>query len=235
MKLEKKFFNSFFYPFVISVTLCSLLVTIFLGSFTNTYYDDRTRNNIINTEKKYSIIKIKSAISLLTTTFQKIQSGLNENILSYQRMAKKLLKSNENHILNTNLMKCLKNLTFFHCIFIFGDPAKIAVWIQEDDLAQKNVQTKPDVNLELLAFSNILQNIDAVTEALTPNIYYFFFYFEKTELYISYPLRNLCTSGQFYRMKLSYASNKTQCIDDKGQYYKIYKLKCELLFILFKL
>ena len=40
MKLEKKFFNSFFYPFVISVTLCSLLVTIFLGSFTNTYYDE---------------------------------------------------------------------------------------------------------------------------------------------------------------------------------------------------
>ena len=81
MKLEYKFFNSFFYPYVVSVTLCTLLVSIFLGYYTNTYYDDRTRNNIINIEKMYSKININSANVLLTTTFQKIQSGLNEHIL----------------------------------------------------------------------------------------------------------------------------------------------------------
>ena len=230
MKLEYKFFNSFFYPYVVSVTLCTLLVSIFLGYYTNTYYDDRTRNNIINIEKMYSKININSANVLLTTTFQKIQSGLNEHILFYQKMANKLIKSEENHKLNGDLMKCLLSLNFFHCIFIYGDPAKMAVWIQEDDINEYNVNTNKNVNLELISFSNILQNMDANIEATTPNIIYYFFYFEKTELYTAYPLKNLCSSGQFYTLKLSYIANRKQCIDDNGDYYSVYKFKCELFY-----
>ena len=230
MRLDHQFFNSFFYPFVVSVTLCTLIVTIFLGSYTNTNYDDRTRNNLINIEKKYSKININSANALLTTTFQKIQSGLNEHILFYQKMANKLLKSEKNHKLNGNLMKCLLNLNFFHCIFIYGDPAKMAIWIQEDGVNTNNVNTNKDVYFELISFSNILQNMDANIEATTPNVIYYFFYFEKTELYTAYPLKNLCSSGQFYTLKLSYIANTKQCIDDKGDYYNVYKFKCELFY-----
>ena len=230
MKLEDKFFNSFFYPFFISVILCTLFATIFLSSYTNINYDDKTRNNIIDLEKQNSKMIINSANVLLAKTFQKIQSGLNEHILFYQRMANKLLKSKENHVLNSNLMKCLLNLNFFTCIFIYGDPAKMAVWVQEDDIRQNNVNSKQDVNFELISFSNILQNIDSNIEATTPNIVFYFFYFEKTELYVAYPLRNLCSDGFFYTMKLSYMSNKKQCIDGEGNYYNVYKFKCELYY-----
>ena len=70
---------------------------------------------------------INSANVILTKIFQKIKSGLNEHILFYQRMAYKLLKSKENHVLNSNLMKCHLNLNFFTCIFIYGDPVKVGL------------------------------------------------------------------------------------------------------------
>ena len=182
MKLEFKFFNSFFYPFIISATLCSLIVTIFLGLFTNTNYDERTRNNIIELEKKNVKININSANKILTTTFQKVQSGLNEHILFYQRMANKLLKSQKNHILNTNLMYYAYEIPFFYCYYAYGDYGRIAIWVQEEDINQYNVDSKKDVYLELISFSNILQNMDANIEAINTNINYYFFYFEKNEL-----------------------------------------------------
>ena len=87
MKLENKFFNSFFYPFLIGVFLSTLIVTIFLGIFTNSYYDYRTLGNIIDLEKKYSKMNIKSVNVILTTILQKNQASMNEQILLYQRIA----------------------------------------------------------------------------------------------------------------------------------------------------
>ena len=230
MKLEFKFFNSFFYPFIISATLCSLIVTIFLGLFTNTNYDERIRNNIIELEKKSAKININSANKILTTTFQKVQSGLNEHILFYQRMANKLLKSQKNHILNTNLMYYAYEIPFFYCYFAYGDYGRIAIWVQEEDINQYNVDSKKDVYLELISFSNILQNMDANIEAINTNINYYFFYFEKNELLIAYPLEYVCSSGYFYTIQMAYSYSTKQCINEKGNIYQVYKFKCELYY-----
>ena len=93
MKLEEKFFKSFFYPFLICSILSTLIVTTFLGLFTNTNYDKRTNSNIINLETKYSKINIKSVNTILTTILLKIQASLNEQILYYQRIAKKVINT----------------------------------------------------------------------------------------------------------------------------------------------
>ena len=48
MKLEDIFFKKFFYPFLVGIFLSTLVITIFLGAFTNNNYCKRTGNNVIN-------------------------------------------------------------------------------------------------------------------------------------------------------------------------------------------
>ena len=52
MKLEEKFFNAFFYPFLVAILLSNLIITTLLGLFTNNNLLEKTYNNIINLEKK---------------------------------------------------------------------------------------------------------------------------------------------------------------------------------------
>ena len=66
MELKDKLFNSFFYPFLISVILNTLVVALFLGFFTNNYYDRETEKNIMNLESKYSEMHLKSVNVLLS-------------------------------------------------------------------------------------------------------------------------------------------------------------------------
>ena len=91
MKLEDKLFNSFFYPFLVSIFLCGLAVTGFIAICTNNHIDLKTYTNLINLEKKYgrwySKINIDSANVLITTTLLKLQASLNELILFYQNKA----------------------------------------------------------------------------------------------------------------------------------------------------
>ena len=54
MKLEDKFIKTFFYQFLICIILSSVIVTIFLALFTNNNIDKRTKEYIINLEKKYT-------------------------------------------------------------------------------------------------------------------------------------------------------------------------------------
>ena len=51
MKLDEKFFKSFFFIFLVGVILSTLVVTILLGLFTNDNYDQRTSQNIIIFQK----------------------------------------------------------------------------------------------------------------------------------------------------------------------------------------
>ena len=112
MKLENKFFNLFFYPFLIGIFLSTLIVIIFLGIFTNSYYDYRTLGNIIDLEKKYSKMNIKSVNVILTTILQKNQASMNEQILLYQRIANKTININiEDLIFNEDNLKCVFDLT----------------------------------------------------------------------------------------------------------------------------
>ena len=101
MKLQDKFFNSFFFSFLISVILSILIITIILALFINNNHSKITLNNIIDLDKKYSEIIIKTANALLTSAFQKIQASLNEHILFYQRTANNLLKVKDDLELDT--------------------------------------------------------------------------------------------------------------------------------------
>ena len=69
MKLEDKFIKAFFYQFLICIILSSVIVTIFLALFTNNNIDKRTKEYIINLEKKYTKKIIEQINIFISTKF----------------------------------------------------------------------------------------------------------------------------------------------------------------------
>ena len=110
MNLEDKLFNSFFYPFFVGICMSTLVVTIFLGIFTNNYYDRETEKNIMNLESKYSEMHLKSVNVLLSTILIKIQASLNEGILLYQRISKKVYNNKTYNFNSDNLKSAVESI-----------------------------------------------------------------------------------------------------------------------------
>ena len=235
MKLEDKFFKSFFYPFILCTILCTLVVTLFLIFFTNNNYDRRALDRIINIEKKYSKININSVSILLTTTIQKIQAGLNENIILYQRYANKLLDSTETPAVNDTYMKCALTTSFMICFFEYEETYKYALWSLDEETTEYDLDSKEDTKKQLSAFSNLIPIMNSSLEAAKPNSYGYSFYFEENELFISYPIMNLCNTNDIMDIvSVPYSYDGSQCLDEKGEFYTVYKYKCEIYFKKFK-
>ena len=175
MKLENKFFQNFFFPFLSGVILSTLIVLILLGLFTNNYYDKSTSQNIINFRKKYSKIIINSANILITNKFLKFQIGLNEIVIYYQRMANKLLISNKNYTLNNAYLKSAFNLADDFCHNMPEGTEHMAIWLIDKETTEEKLEEKKDVKHQLIAFSNIIQNLEAILDTNKPDSQFFFF------------------------------------------------------------
>ena len=191
MKLEDKFFNSFFYSFIICVIFSTIIVTLYVSIF-SINNNPKTNENIINLEKKYSKMILKSVNTLITNKFIKFQSSLNELILLYQKTANELLKSNSNKELKNDYLKCLLTIDYFFCDDNIEEAAKSAFWLVNGDIYEENLDEKIDIKKQLIAYSNIIHNIDSVFEATKPDARLYHFYFEETELYIEYPIIERC-------------------------------------------
>ena len=55
MRLEDKFFKSFFYLFLIAITISMILVATILFYYSENYIDERTAKDVIHMEKKMQI------------------------------------------------------------------------------------------------------------------------------------------------------------------------------------
>ena len=76
MRLEDKFFNSFFYLFLFAISLSMIFVVITLFYYSENYIDDRTSKDIIHIEKKNANSNINSMIVLLSNMILKMQVAL---------------------------------------------------------------------------------------------------------------------------------------------------------------
>ena len=180
MKLENKFFNSFFYPFLIGVFLCTLIVTIFLGIFTNSYYDDRTIENIIDLETNYLKMNIKSVNVILTTILQKNQASINEQILLYQRIANKTLNTDiSNLTLDTDKLKSVYNLPKDYLELNHENLDYIGFWYLGDKITSFDNITDIRVKKQIISFSNILHNLYSTLAACSKEDSIFVFFFSR--------------------------------------------------------
>ena len=230
MKLEDIFIKAFFYPFLICIILSSIIVTIILGLFTNNNINKRTGENIINLEKKYSKMIINHVNAFITTKFLLFQASLNELIISYQNIARKVLESNEPQELNTEYLKCLLNVDY-DCDEDLDEVSYQAFWLLDEKTDETNLEDKKEVKQQLIAYSHIIPNVNSALEATLPNIYTYYFLFDDTELFISYPLSDACIYDFVHLFRNpDYEIEPAQCLNENGEYQKVYKFKCQTIY-----
>ena len=186
MKLENIFFKYFFSPFLISIILSTIVLIIFLAIFTFNNYDKRLTKKIIELERNYSKTVINSANIIITNKFSKFQTILNEIIVFYQKKAKEILASEEEEELNTDFIKCLFTLDEDVCENESeSEVMNMPFWFSDGYTYEDNLDEHKEVKNQLISFSYVIQNLNAIYESSKPNVSAYFFYFEQTDLYIS--------------------------------------------------
>ena len=226
MKLEAQFFHFFFYPFLIGVACSSIIVIVCSLIFSNNYLDKITGNNIVELGKEYTKININSISELLVTRLLKMQLSLTELILLYQKLSNKLKTGNPNldRKINEEFLICVLDIndTLYET---FNQSYNMAYWIL--DLETNLAKIKPNSLEEnqLIAFSKMIQNVYSVYYSTNYTGSNFYFYFESTELYLSFPLSYDINNG-FINEITNYTDNPVWCTNDKGEVHTYYKTKC---------
>ena len=164
-KLEGFFLKSFFKSFLISIFLSTSVLTIFVVIFTNTYYDKRSIKDIINLEKKNSKLNINSANNLVTTYVNNLQLGLNELIVFYQKISNDLMLDENSYTFQTDYLVSAVSVDQEFCDDFFYESEYMGVWVYDKYLTNDNLDDSvKDVELQLKAISNILENLQLNTD-----------------------------------------------------------------------
>ena len=112
----------------------------------------------------------------------------------------------------------------------------MAVWLLDEETNENSLydESNEEVLQQLIAYSNIIPNIDSIYQASQPEVLCYYFHFEKNELYTSYPLSSDCESELIYfaenASEEEVEEDFTTCLNDEGEYYEVYKIKCESFF-----
>ena len=230
MKLEDQFFHSFFYPFIAGVALSAIMVILSSILFTNNYIDKGTGDNLIDIEKKYSKSNLYSVNIIISTQLLKIQADLNE-IINYYRNLAGVIKQ------NVSLVYKIDDKNFKSFVDLFNNNSIIeenrenlsyqGCWFLD---SEKNLEKLiKDNNTEILgqlkAFSTMLPNLFATFASTNATATTFYFYFNKTELYTSFPLEH-DVKTKFINKTMNFSENPVWCTNDEGEVYSTYKLKC---------
>ena len=226
MKMENQFFRFFFYPFLIGVIISAIIIILFSILFTINYIDKITGNNLVNLEKEYVKINIHSGQVLVSSALYKVQNGLNELVSSYIKIANQL-KTNKTD-LNRNI-----NDDFFKCILEINDTYNLenkqtyymAYWLIDSETNSTNLRPNSDEKNQLIAFSNIIQNIYSIFYSTNSTTKIIYGYFDSTDIYISFPLSYEYETDFFYELT-HYGDNPLWCLDKNGEIYTVYKPKC---------
>ena len=141
-------------------------------------------------------------------------------------MAQKLLQSDQEIKLNNNYLRCLLNIDYDYCDDFYEESLYSAFWILDAYTTEENVEENEVVTQQLLAFSKIIPNINSAYEGTLPDIFAYNFYFEKTELFASYPVSDACEFDFIFSMKYPYYDlHSEDCLDEEGNYYKVFEFK----------
>ena len=189
MKLLQHFYSSFFYIFLIGIILNFISIIIFSIFFTNKYIDKITGENIIELEKNISKVNLNSINVIITTSLAKIQSSLNELITAYQKNARIIKEGkNINYNISNNFFKGLLDLTPEFLEQNLDNLEYIAYWVIDEYTNETNLKANSIEEKQIYAFSNIIRNLFSTFTSTNSSSICYYFYFDASELFISYPL-----------------------------------------------
>ena len=225
MKLEEQFYHSFYYTFLSGITFSFLTLIIFSIIFTNKYIDKKTGDNIIEMENKFAKVNLNRINCLISSSLLKIQGSLNELINAYQNVAKKVKMSDNIKINITNkFFKSILDLTPSYLEENIDNMEYIAYWIIDENTTEKNLKPNSIEEKQVYSFSNIIEHVYTTFSSTNKSSIVYYFYFDSSELFITYPLINDYKDNNLDLM-LNY-NNQNWCTDSNGKIYQTYKAKC---------
>ena len=196
----------------------------------NNYIDKKTGENIVELEKNFSKINLNSMNVIITTSLAKIQASLNELITSYQNVAKKVKENKTINIdINNTFFKGILDLTPSYLEENLNNMDYIAYWIIDEFTKEENLKPNSIEKKQIYSFSKIIRNLYSSFSATNSSSICYYFSFDSSELFISYPLIYDYES-EYLEVLLNY-DNYPWCTDEKGKIYTTYKAKCRDYYI----
>ena len=225
MKLENKFFNAFFYPFLIGIFLSIVIVALILFHYSNNFIDKKSAIDIFSLEKKYATININSINILLSNVLLKVQVGLQEQISFYNNIASQITTDTQRlqNTINSDV-KCIADLNETE-ILNSGRSQYISVWFVDKNTTEENINKISDLYQQIAIFSQLTQSLYSFYSSMNDMLLDIYFLFEDTNLFIAYPY-NYFKRINYIHAFLDFRTNPTWCIDEKGNIIDYYKFRC---------
>ena len=187
--------------------------------------DKITGENIIEMENKFSQVNLKSIHSLICSSLLKLQGSLNEQIIAYQNEAYKLKKSNNIKIeLNNNFFKSIFDLTPTFLNENLNNMDYIAYWVLDKNITEDKITPNSIEQKQIYSFINVVPHLYTTFSSTQGTSFSYYFIFDLTDLFITFPLRNYYESGSL-DVLMNY-KNKVWCTKPNGEIYTVYKAKC---------
>ena len=227
MRLEDKFFNSFFYLFFSGIFFSLIIVITILVYFSSEYLDEKTAEEVNFLEKRYAKSNLNSMNILLTNLILKLQVVLQEQATLYQDIAKSLVNStfdlnlSASDVYNPGIIKELmkeKNPEFIKRLSYYS------LWFIKPEMNDIN-QLTPKIKKQIYTFSLMTQTLMSIINENNEILNCIFFVFDETDLYVSFPFTYLY-SWQFLDIYNNFTDNPSWCTNEQGEIITYYKFKC---------
>ena len=128
-------------------------------------------------------------------------------------------------------MKCASSVSSMVCFFEYEESDKYGLWALDEETNEYNLDSKEDVKKQLIALSNMIQNMNTTLEVEKPKSFGNTFYFEKNELFFTFPIKSLCDANSIYDItSVPYKYDGSNCVNERGEFYTVYKYKCDFIF-----
>ena len=146
MKLADKFLKAVFLPFFFGVLACIIIVTIYLFRYSYKYLDNRSFQNVLNTEQNLSQINIMTINNLISRPIVQSQIILEESYSLFMNLVQNsniLDKGNINVTTLVNGYQLSENFSYYLNDRLFNE---VAIWFID----------QTNITIDMLKENNIL-------------------------------------------------------------------------------
>ena len=223
MKLEEKFFNTFFYPFCFGILASIIIVITLLSYYSNDYLDETTAEGVYQAETTYSRNSIYSANLLLSDLLIKVKLVIDEQ-LSYFKIAANSLNLFEPREIKDvyNVIQTPENNNNLKERYEYA-----SIWFVDPNTM--NPEDNANIYNQLFLVSLTAQTMYVAFNTLKGLVSKFYYIFEDTNAFVAYPFKSYWENNKTNSF-LNY-ENPSWCTDNFGNIVNYYKFKCRTYYI----
>ena len=231
MRLEDKFFNSFFYLFLVAIFFSIIIVMTTLIYFSQDFLDEETATEVIDIEKRFAKAKINSMNILLYNLILKLQVNIQQIITLYQNIAGGLLKSSDylnfTDIDSYNAYEYKEKMKNANEVLI-QKLAYTSIWFINNKNVNISLVTN-ETKKQIYIISMMTPTMNSLIQSNSDLIQSIYFVFDKTDLFSVFPFIYQLSYG-FLDIFDNYTNNPAWCTDENGDIITYYKFKCRTFY-----